>query len=86
MPDKIVFGQSSILFVDPEDVAFSDSFVWALCEVIIAKGYDKWDSSCRCTRHGVVAVMCYSNLWLHQMCKVTADNKRGNDIQLIIHC
>ncbi len=28
------------------EVAFSDSFVWALCEVIIAKGYNQWHSNC----------------------------------------
>lgn len=37
----------SIFYFDTTDVAFSHSFVWVVCEIIIAKGYDK---RCCCAR------------------------------------
>lgn len=35
--NKVRYGRSSILYCDTADVAFGNSFVWALCDVIIIK-------------------------------------------------
>ena len=50
MLDKVWHDPSSVIYFDHTGVAFGSSFVWALCEVLIDKGDDKWHSSSQCAR------------------------------------
>lgn len=64
-------------------MAFSDSFVWALCKVI-AKSYDKKHSSCRCACNGVVATAVISDC-THLMCKRQGMTFNYSDTSFIYH-
>lgn len=77
MPEHVC-GSSSILYFDTTDIVFQDSFVWTWSEVM-ADGTAVAVVLCMVLLLQLRAI-CSQVRW---MCKITPDNKGGNDIQLM---